>query len=58
MHFLRPTGRERWPPEKTQVPEEVIRLYDRFTHGGMDRRAFMEQLTQIAGSTAAPPAAG
>ena len=45
-------------PEKTQVPEEVIPLYDRFTHGGMDRRAFMEQLTQIAGSTAAPPAAG
>jgi carboxymethylenebutenolidase len=39
--------------KKAQVPEEVIRLYDRFTHGGMDRRAFMERLTQIAGSTAA-----
>lgn len=41
---------------KTPVPEEVIRLYDRFTHGGMDRRAFMERLTQIAGSTAAAAA--
>lgn len=44
--------------KKAQVPEEVIRLYDRFTHGGMDRRAFMELLTQIAGSTATAPAAG
>ncbi|MCA3597356.1 MAG: dienelactone hydrolase family protein [Methylobacterium sp.] len=42
--------------KKAQVPEEVIRLYDRFTHGGMDRRAFMERLTQIAGSTAAAAA--
>lgn len=41
---------------KTPVPEEVIRLCDRFTHGGMDRRAFMERLTQIAGSTAAAAA--
>ncbi|MCU0817824.1 MAG: dienelactone hydrolase family protein [Beijerinckiaceae bacterium] len=42
--------------DKTHVPEDVIRLYDRFTHGGMDRRAFMERLTQIAGSTAAAAA--
>ncbi len=34
----------------------AIRLYDRFTHGGMDRRAFMAELTRIAGgATAASP---
>ena len=32
---------------------EAIRLYDRFTHQGMDRRAFMAELTRIAGSAAA-----
>lgn len=42
--------------DNRSVPDEVIRLYDRFTHGGMDRRAFMERLTQIAGSTAAAAA--
>lgn len=31
----------------------AIALYDRFTHEGMDRRAFMAELTRIAGSTAA-----
>lgn len=31
----------------------AIALYDRFTHEGMDRRAFMTELTRIAGSTAA-----
>lgn len=43
--------------DKTQspaiVPNDIIRLYDRFTHGEMDRRAFMERLTGLAGSTAA-----
>jgi len=32
---------------------EAIALYDRFTHGGMDRRAFMAELTRIAGGAAA-----
>jgi glutathione S-transferase len=30
-----------------------IALYDRFTHEGMDRRAFMAELTRLAGGTAA-----
>jgi carboxymethylenebutenolidase len=39
------------------VPNEIeraaIALYDRFTHEGLDRRAFMAQLTRIAGGAAA-----
>jgi carboxymethylenebutenolidase len=31
----------------------AIALYDRYTHDGMDRRAFMAELTRIAGSGAA-----
>jgi carboxymethylenebutenolidase len=31
----------------------AIALHDRFTHEGMDRRAFMAELTRLAGSTAA-----
>jgi carboxymethylenebutenolidase len=31
----------------------AIALYDRFTHEGMDRRAFMAELTRIAGGAAA-----
>ena len=34
----------------------AIALYDRYTHEGMDRRAFMAQLTRIAGSAAAASA--
>lgn len=33
--------------------EQAIALYDRFTHEGLDRRAFMEELTRLAGSAAA-----
>jgi carboxymethylenebutenolidase len=32
---------------------EAISLYDAFTHGGMDRRAFMARFTQVAGGAAA-----
>jgi carboxymethylenebutenolidase len=35
------------------VRAAAIALYDRFTHEGMDRRAFMSELTRIAGSAAA-----
>jgi carboxymethylenebutenolidase len=42
--------------DKPDVPNEIVRLYDRFTHGEMDRRAFMERLTGLAGSTAAAAA--
>jgi carboxymethylenebutenolidase len=31
----------------------AIALYDRFTHEGMDRRAFMGEMTRLAGSAAA-----
>jgi len=31
----------------------AIALYDRYTHEGLDRRAFMAQMTRIAGSAAA-----
>jgi carboxymethylenebutenolidase len=36
--------------------QAAIALYDRFTHERMDRRAFMAELTRIAGSTAAASA--
>ncbi len=38
------------------VTQDVIDLYDRFTHGGMDRRAFMEKLAALAGGAAAASA--
>jgi carboxymethylenebutenolidase len=33
--------------------QAIIDLYDRFTHGGMSRRGFMERLAVLAGGTAA-----
>lgn len=36
--------------------QAAIRLYDAFTHGGMDRRSFMSELTRIAGGAAAASA--
>lgn len=41
----------------TSVPQPIIDLYDQFTHGGMDRRAFLDRLTRIAGGAAAANAA-
>jgi carboxymethylenebutenolidase len=37
----------------SDVRAAAIALYDRFTHEGMDRRAFMADLTRLAGSAAA-----
>ena len=37
----------------TDIREAVIALYDRYTHDGMDRRAFMAELTRVAGGAAA-----
>jgi carboxymethylenebutenolidase len=34
----------------------VIRLYDSYTHGGITRRAFLDRLTELAGSAAAATA--
>jgi carboxymethylenebutenolidase len=42
--------------DKSGLNNDIVRLYDRFTHGEMDRRAFMERLTGLAGSTAAAAA--
>ncbi len=35
------------------LTRDMISLYDTFTHGGMDRRAFMNRLATLAGSSAA-----
>ena len=37
--------------------QEIIDLYDEFTHRGMDRRLFMQRLSELAGGTAAATAA-
>ena len=39
-----------------KLDQKFITLFDRFTHGGMTRRDFMERLTSMAGSTAAAAA--
>lgn len=36
-----------------EIERAAIALYDRFTHEGMDRRAFMAELTRLAGGSAA-----
>ena len=37
--------------------QEIIDLYDEFTHRGLDRRVFMQRLAELAGGTAAAAAA-
>lgn len=38
------------------MDRKIIDLYDRFTHGDISRRDFMDRLTRLAGSTAAAAA--
>ncbi len=38
------------------MDQSVINLYDKFTHGGMNRREFTDQLSVLAGGTAAATA--
>jgi carboxymethylenebutenolidase len=38
------------------VDQSIINLYDRFTHGGMTRREFLDRLAELAGSIAAAAA--
>jgi carboxymethylenebutenolidase len=38
---------------ETIVDQRIIDLYDSFTHGGMNRRQFLDRLAEVAGSTAA-----
>ena len=35
------------------MDQKIIDLFDKFTHGQLDRRDFLERLTKLAGSTAA-----
>src|SRR5262249_13196469 len=35
------------------MDQKIINLYDKFTHGGMSRREFMDDLSKMVGSTAA-----
>lgn len=35
------------------MDQRIINLYDRFTHGGMSRREFLDRLAEVAGSSAA-----
>jgi carboxymethylenebutenolidase len=48
-----PAGRESIVTERPQISQEMIRLYDEYTHLTLDRRGFMEKLTKLAGSSAA-----
>jgi len=36
--------------------QSIINLYDRFTHGGMSRREFLDRLAELKGSAAAAAA--
>jgi carboxymethylenebutenolidase len=38
------------------VDQKYITLFDRYTHGGMSRREFLDKLSLMAGSTAAATA--
>jgi carboxymethylenebutenolidase len=38
------------------MDQRIINLYDRFTHGSISRREFLDRLTELAGSTAAAAA--
>ncbi len=38
------------------MDQKIIDLFDRFTHGGMNRRAFFDRLVALAGGTAAATA--
>ena len=38
------------------ITQDIIDLYDRFTHGALSRREFMERLAGVAGGTAAATA--
>jgi carboxymethylenebutenolidase len=42
--------------EQPKITQEMIKLYDDYTHLTLDRRDFMEKLTRLAGSTAAAAA--
>ena len=47
---------ERKPTATPTISQEMIALYDEYTHVTLDRRSFMEKLTRLAGSAAAAAA--
>src|SRR3954469_22796336 len=51
--FLRSLGTEFGATGRTPVDQRIINLYDQFTHGGINRREFLDRLTGLAGSAAA-----
>lgn len=42
--------------ERVEITQEMIRLYDEYTHLTLDRRGFLDRLARAAGSTAAAAA--
>jgi len=40
-------------PEEIEMNKEIIDLYDSYSHGGMTRRAFLDRLALVVGSSAA-----
>jgi carboxymethylenebutenolidase len=44
------------PTPQRRPAQPIIALFDRYTHGGMDRRAFLDRLAAMAGGTAAATA--
>jgi carboxymethylenebutenolidase len=44
------------PMPQRRPPQPIIELFDRYTHGGMSRRAFLDRLATMAGGTAAATA--
>jgi carboxymethylenebutenolidase len=42
--------------EEAELDQKIINLFDRYTHGGMSRREFLDKLSLAAGSTAAATA--
>ena len=43
-------------PRHRKITQEMISLYDEYTHLTLDRRGFMEKLAKLAGSGAAAAA--
>lgn len=42
--------------ERPKITQEMVRIYDDYTHLTLDRRGFMQKLSRLAGSTAAAAA--
>ena len=39
--------------ERSRILQDIIKLYDEYTHAPLDRRIFLERLSKLAGGTAA-----